>query len=332
MNIDWNSDTIRAALLGLWMEGTLRENKTLGPVCTLLQEAGWISVGSRYREYRLRESKRDQMGTWLSRVWPEWTETWMALEKAGLKPSAQSLLDLRRKPVTGLPEYLHHKTFQAIFGRHSKSGQAAVTAETAVRTIQTVDDVLRFRPSHNFHLAGSGGARVDCNTLAEIFGEVVMPERSFLRHRWLPAGTLPKAILTIENLGSYIDLPKVNDVLLIFLPGNNDRLAVQFIESFPENVPWHHFGDLDPKGVEIFGRLRAGAKKPQWFVPEFWDEYFENYALPKHQDWPDSRATEASPPLVMRLVKAGKWLEQEPLIADPRLADAVSYLARARAE
>ena len=65
---------------------------------------------------------------------------------------------------------------------------------------------------------------------------------------------LPRAVITCENLGAYIDLPANESTLVIYSPGADTEAAVALLKMFPA-AQWMHFGDLDPEGVEISKRI-----------------------------------------------------------------------------
>lgn len=88
-----------------------------------------------------------------------------------------------------------------------------------------------------------------------------------------------------------------------------------------DGVPVVLFGDLDPNGVRIARHLRESWPGLRRLVPEFWREYLPTHAL--ERDWPDNLSLEGEPPLVQDLASCGLWLEQEPIVLDPRLPEAM---------
>ena len=62
----------------------------------------------------------------------------------------------------------------------------------------------------------------------------------------------------------------------------------------------------------------------RWLVPDFWAEH-----LPAARPcrWPEGLVRPDDPPLVRRLAEEGHWLEQEPLVVDPRLEEVLRGLA-----
>jgi hypothetical protein len=206
---------------------------------------------------------------------------------------------------------------QARWARHSKSPLDADAAARLGPLVVTGDDVVRLRPHAG--LALRRGERVDLDPAA-LTGEVALPERALLDGVTFD-GPPPRLVLTVENLGAYVDLPKPADVLAIWLPGWNSPLALRVLDLLA-SAPHAHFGDLDPEGAAIVAHLRARGRSVRWFVPAFWAEYESTHALPCLAPWPPPDPD--WPPLVRRLAAAGRWLEQEAVVPDPRLAGALA--------
>lgn len=325
MTIHWKNDKIRAALLNLWTEQTLQRNATRAPLIDHLLEAGILAKGSRAREYRLPEHQRAAYATLLQRIWPQWRTTLDELHHRGLTATPANLLVLRRKPLEDLPPRLHHKTYAALVGAHSKSG-----IEPPENTTLTQDDLLRLRTPAGFTLRDANGAELPCDPMMQTLGEIVLPERALL-DGITPAGALPRCLFTIENLGAYIDLPHPSDLLLIHQPGWNSRLAQQLIRTLPPDIPWFHFGDLDPEGIRIYQSLGDATRKPELWIPEFWGEYLNDYALPVKQPWPVLPEGLVEHPLLHALLETGRWLEQEVAVVDSRISEALDSAWKDRA-
>lgn len=320
--IDWRDHRVQAALLTLWQSGSVTQSAARSALIEYLLDAGLIGKTSRAHEYTLPNTRRDQFATLLSNIWPQWQETLVALSDAGLPTTAEGLVQLQRgTPVAGsLPPLLHYKTYQARFSLHSKA--AARTPPPGSKL--TNDDVLRLRTPAGFRLA-IGGKRIDCDSLMETVGEVVLPERAL--RRLAAVDTEPTCFMTVENLGAYIDLPEQDGLLLLHQPGWNSRLALMFIERVPASVPWFHFGDLDPKGIAIYQSLDTGSHHAQLWIPDFWLDYQETHALPLDKPWATVPADLMKHPLMRSLVDQDRWLEQETLVIDPRIKQALAQLA-----
>jgi hypothetical protein len=88
-----------------------------------------------------------------------------------------------------------------------------------------------------------------------------------------------------------------------------------------EGIPVVHFGDLDPNGVRIFLHLRRRASNLKWFLPEFWFELVDVCGLPT--TWPQDLDLDFAPAPVRALAARGLWLEQERIVFDPRMVEAL---------
>jgi hypothetical protein len=132
-----------------------------------------------------------------------------------------------------------------------------------------------------------------------------------------------RAVLLVENLGAFCDLPALDGWLVVHVAGW-DTATVARLVSRLSHVPALHFGDLDPNGVRIFQHLRALRADLRWFVPAFWEEYIENTAMPA--TWPLDLHVRDAPELARRVMSSNIWLEQEPIVLDPRIAAALESM------
>jgi hypothetical protein len=77
--------------------------------------------------------------------------------------------------------------------------------------------------------------------------------------------------------------------------------------------------------VRIYLHLKAREPALVWFVPPWWSDYISVAALPG--DWPDDLDLTTAPTLVRTLAAQARWLEQERIVLDPRLAEALERAA-----
>jgi len=103
--------------------------------------------------------------------------------------------------------------------------------------------------------------------MAACLGEVILPERAFLDGLILWGAM--RAVLLVENLGAWRDMPRPPGWLLAHVPGWETTTARLLLEVC-RGTPVLHFGDLDPNGVRIFGHLRRYVPDLRWFLPAFW--------------------------------------------------------------
>jgi len=178
----------------------------------------------------------------------------------------------------------------------------------------TRDGLIRLRPNAGLRV-GRGDETWSAEKLAACLGELALTERA-LREGTVLVGVLPKALLLVENVGFYVDVPVAKGWLVAHVPGWDTATVRLLLELLP-GVPVVHFGDLDPNGVRIVAHLQRLRPDLLWAVPEFWVEQIPLRGLKK--TWPPDLDLTAAPALVQRLAAEGVWLEQEPLALDPRV-------------
>jgi hypothetical protein len=183
-------------------------------------------------------------------------------------------------------------------------------------TEPTHDGSVRLRPPQGL-VARTNRGLVDLAAVASVFGEVAIPERAFNEGLSLE-GTI-RAVLLVENLGAWRDLPALDGWLFAHVPGWDTATVVHLLDRV-EKVAVVHFGDLDPNGVRIFFHLRTRRRDLRWFVPSFWGHLVESMA--RRGQWPDDLDLREAPELMRELASRGLWLEQEPLVIDARIASA----------
>lgn len=327
--MDWGNPEYRVAMLRLWATRALRRTRKAQPLTEHLLGLGWVTQSPRRSELVLNELGASRLPSLLDRIWPDWRQTLRQLKDAAMPLDAKSLLKLARKtgPPQTLPARLHHKTYAALAGAHSKSLPAGKGLRSDLTL--TTDGLLRIRPNEGLVLC-LGAKRLSCDDLTALVGEVVLPERALL-DGILPSGILPKAIMTVENLGPFVDMPKPPELLLIHQPGWNTPLSLMFIETLGSEPSWYHFGDLDPEGMCIYQHLNQKGRKAELFLPSLWDDYEEAYSQLLSDAWPEMTVASFSQPLLKKLFAAGKWLEQEPVILDERLGLELAGLVSSRA-
>jgi hypothetical protein len=308
--------------LKLLEEGSLTRNIANSEAINRALELQWATVSGRSKSISLTDRGREAIQRYLNNVWPSWEEFLHELKHQGLSLNADGVKELQRTKrslSTSLPARAHHKCVTAALGVNSKTGMNKRINELAGDTIITVDQVLRLRANRGLVLRGQAGD-IDCDSLMGIVGEIVLPERAFLDGISL-VGVQPQAILTVENLGLFVDLPPIpSEVLVIFVPGYNATLAINFIKLLQDSIPHVHFGDLDPEGLDIAASLDNGInQKTKLFVPSFYEEAIDVFT--GFKEWPDAVPFEDQVPFISKLKSQGRWLEQERIVFDHRLSD-----------
>ncbi len=340
----------KLALAILLIERRLVRGQRTGPAIDALLEAGWVGQTRRRSEVALTAAGEVEVRALLERSWPTWQATVAAMVQAGLPLTPEGLAawertqTLEAAPRLELPARLNQKTLAARFNRHSKAGSIDQLLLRFPQLQITTDDVLRLRTPTGLNFLRSEGRRLACDDLMALSGEVMLSERALLDGTRLE-GPLT-AVLTVENPGAFVDLTPPVGWLVILVPGWNSSLALRLLATLPIDVPIVHFGDLDPEGLEIVRHLRRSLARPvAWCVPAFWGEYLEGFGRPlsaeqswdRREDrgwdrgWAEASEAEAPlPPLVKTLMETRRWLEQEVLVLDPRLSEALEGMMKAR--
>lgn len=328
--MNWDSDDVRAAALRLLLLATIRETKIATSLLAELEELGIVAPSQRKGEFRLLAEHKNKFRRYLSARWSQLDEAERAFSGQPEIISALALRALRRAPLT-LPagvRQINRKTWSAWAGAHSKSR----CATPAPGVILTSDDILRLRPNAGLQIIGEQGGALAVDSCTALFGELILPERGLSRS-WHVAGKLPWLVLTVENISAYVDLPLPPWLLLVHAPGRNTVLAARFIDQLPASVPWAHFGDLDPAGLDIALSMRSPDKgrKPAPWVPQIAFELLETHSLPLDSPWPAWKLPQQlrDNPVLTWLVAHQRWLEQEAVVLLSGFAEEVASLAQA---
>ncbi|HTU64712.1 MAG TPA: Wadjet anti-phage system protein JetD domain-containing protein [Steroidobacteraceae bacterium] len=322
--MNWRSDAARLALLELLVRGSLKRRRAQVSAWDALDELPWTRRTGRRDEVGLVEVWRHELVALLDRVWPEWGEVLAALTARGLAPTPDGWSALgdaqRAEELPQLPGQLNRRTAAALVAPHSKASLTDRRLAALGDAEATHDGSVRLRPPRElFALTPQG--RVDLTAVASVLGEVSIPERA-ITAGFKFEGTI-RAVLLVENLGAFCDLRAVDGWLLVHVAGWDTATVAGLLKCLA-HVPVILFGDLDPNGVRILRHLRALRSDMLWFVPEFWTEFIEAKGLPGA--WPADLDLGEAPSLVRQLASRGLWLEQEPVVVDPRTSSALAAL------
>jgi hypothetical protein len=321
----WERLDAHLALLELLSCGALKRRRGQGAAFDALSELPWTRATGRRDELGLVEARRPELVTLLERVWPAWRDGLADLTAHGSPPTPEGwarLLDARRaEGVPELPERINRRTAAAIVAPHSKAALTQERRAALGQTEATHDGTVRLRPPERLEARNSKGA-VDLSNVAKVLGEVSIPERAFLDGLEL-VGPL-RAVLLVENLGAWRDLAYPAGWLLAHVPGWDTITATHLLKRVA-HVPVVHFGDLDPNGVRIYLHLRERRPDLRWLIPPFWADLVESHGMPA--SWPeDLNGAAPSHALVRELVTRSLWLEQERIVLDTRIGDALEAI------
>lgn len=221
---------------------------------------------------------------------------------------------LRKMPV------VHHKSAAAWRG-HSKSGQGKALQKGQ---LISTDDVVRIRTQKTGFVISSDNATIDADLETLQRTEVSLPERLYKDAHASCVGGV-RLVLTVENLGAFVDFPMVDGLVLVYSSGNNFAASVSFIKLFLEEVIWVHFPDLDPNGLIISMQMADTLNKPcNVWIPTHWDKVRAQPLVSGKgkKGWVDAPDC----PEIASLEESNHWVEQEVLILDQRSIKAVIEL------
>ena len=317
----WESDNARLALLELLSRGTLKRRRVQVEAYDALAELPWTRATGRRDEIGVVEERRTELAGLIARVWPAWRDVLADLVAAGLPPTPEGygrLLDRARAAgIPGLPERINRRTAAALTASHSKAALTEARRGALGKTGPTHDGSIRLRPPAGLSARTATGA-VDLSGIAAVLGEVSIPERAFLDGLAFEGAI--RAVLLVENLGAWRDLPPTPGWLLAHVPGWDTATVGHLLDRL-SGIPVLHFGDLDPNGVRIMLHLRRRAPHLKWLLPNFWFELADACEL--RATWPRDLDLGFAPPQVRELAARGLWLEQERIVLDARMPDAL---------
>lgn len=285
------------------------------PLIRRFETARWIDPGTRKNEWCARPDALPNLEFRLGALLPSWQQDFEFLRSIDRNPldprDIESLPALRRQVgVTGM---LNRRTWNAAVGLGPKH-QARLPAQTVL----TKDWILRFRPNTGFCGVFAGKESHFCES-DSVTTECMIPERAWMKFEEF-SGVLPKAMVTCENLGAYIDLPVHESIMVIYSPGKDIEAASNIIKRLP-GVPWVHFGDLDPEGIVIAESIAQEVhRKINMFVPSFVMDYLPGQ--PVKTEWthiPDL-------PIFVELKQTRKRIFQEVFLLDERLPDELAVI------
>lgn len=314
--MNWSTPAHRLALLELLVRGSLKKRRAQATAWDSLAELPWTRLTGRRDELRLVEARRTDLVALMDRAWPTWGGALMALTARGLPPTPDgwgTLEDAERaEGLPALPDRVNRHTAAALVAPHSKATLTERRLAALGDIEATHDGSVRLRPPKGVHAHTPAGV-VDLTAVAAVLGEVSLPERA-LRTGLSLEGPI-RALLLVENLGAFCDLPSLDGWLVAHVAGW-DTATVQHLLARLERVPVIHFGDLDPNGVRILQHLRLMRADLRWFVPTFWEELVDTKG--QAGAWPEDLDLSDTPELVQQLAHRGIWLEQEPIAIDAR--------------
>lgn len=301
----------------LLAEPTIRRRTRNGTVLDQFVVQGWIKHSSRKNEFAITQTGRGIAQKRLTNHWPSWQEDLSLFKAAKLSPEDPAAWSLLKRDQAGhLARKLKHinrRTLSAWERRHSKAKGEFVSAAFDGVSV-TTDEIVRLRLPPCSRLMLKNGTSIECDKLMETFGEIDIPERGWENIERIDAPQ-SRAIVSIENKGAFVDFPIVATATLVFVPGD-DVSSLRRVVSACATQPLAHFGDLDPKGVQIYRSL-AQEMPILHFVPSYVAEYIDTHQQQCDAPWPEHEYSSLHP-VIGKLALTGQWLEQEALVLDHR--------------
>lgn len=326
--MNWDDDRLCAAALRLLLTGTLRTTKAAAGLLLELEQLGLIGPTRREGQFRLQAGAGNALRRYLQPRWPALTA---AEATFAARPHLISAMALRaeRRRLLALPPgitHLNRKTWSAWAGAHSKSRQRSPVQGVRL----TTDRTLRMRPNLGLQLVTEEGRMLSLDDYHTVLGEISIPERA-IDGAWYVAGTMPALVMTVENIGAFIDLPAPPWLLLLHAPGWDTALATGFIGRLPSDVHWMHFGDLDPEGLRVGLSMQcvSSGRRPAVWVPRAAATLLTTHALPLRAAWPVQNLPTAlmADPILRDLVDTRRWLEHESMVLLAAFAEELNQLA-----
>lgn len=297
--------------------GTIRSGRKNEALIRRFETARWITLGSRKEEWVLRSGKAPDLQKRLSMLLPTWPEDFELLRSIGrdhFDVSDIAALSMLRRNTNPSGRMINRRNWNAAVGQGPKH-----KAKIPAQVILTKDWVLRFRPNKGLEGINDKGI-INLTEMAAEWTECVIPERAWAGFKAF-SGVLPRAVVTCENLGAYIDLPASESTLVIYSPGADTEAAVAILKMFPAAM-WMHFGDLDPEGIDIAKRIAGESERDMKLLIPFFAEDYLDAAKPVETAWnevPDI-------PLLLELKKMKKRIFQEVFMLDVRLLEALDSM------
>jgi hypothetical protein len=305
----------RLPLLELLTNGVLPKRHSIRELIDELSRLPWVTLSR--REASLIPGKKDSLTAMLDNDWPQWQEHSLKLEGVfsaerlrQVSRQGKGSLDLLSQLVAG--RVYNTKTISALVGSHSKS--RGLLPEVTVVS----DFAARIRPNKGLLISNGKGVSYSACELAELQGELLICERAIGRGTTF-SGMLPRVVLAIENPAVFADIQLPEDFMALLTSGNNPVQICEIVSLLPESTPIYWFGDLDAEGILIRRSfIRRCKGRAAAAIPPFWDEYLQEYGCQAEDSWAGFDPG-GEPELVATLISRKLWLEQEPLVLDPRL-------------
>ena len=316
------SRPLEIATLGRLLErGAITAGARNAVIVKRLETARWILPGNRRNEWHLRDEAKLAVEARLVALFSNWKAEFAflrAIERDPFDAADIEAISMLRRNMQAQRTMINRRNWNAATGLGPKH-----SAKASVECILTKDWVLRFRPNKGL-FGYCGQKETSFWEISEEFSECTFSERGWLKFDRI-GGQLPQLIVTCENIGPFVDFPKNDSILVVYMPGDDIEPACNLVSKL--DAPWIHFGDLDPRGIDIAHRVANVLSRPmRTFVPSFTDEYLEVAKEFKGKvKWGDSSSLPAP---VQELCRMNRRIFQEIFMLDDRLPSEVENILR----
>ncbi len=305
------SRSLEIATLGRLIEtGFVKEVARNRNLINRFETAQWIERSGRKAEWTVREECKTELEKRLQEIWPTWVEDHDFIRSLDRSPYDPAIIEI-------LPVLKHRNTPSGLTNRRNWSAATGISPKHRPKLVSksklTSDWIVRFYPSKGMKAVFSG-EEISLDTIQDLFTECIFLERMWYKFERF-SGELPGVLITCENLGAYIDLPAPPYAMAIYAPGKDITGASKLLSSLP-GVPWFHFGDIDPAGIEIAKQIAKETNREfKLYFPTFVEDYLPRTRF--ERDWEDKVLL--SHPIFTELKKTGHRIFQEVFMLDKRL-------------
>ncbi|WP_404419913.1 hypothetical protein [Marinospirillum sp.] len=331
--IDWQSLAIQEAVLALYKYQQIRRSQANAELVDELITSNWLLPTEEEDHFALSARGKAGLAELLDLRLPEWRE-WLELLE-GDAPLVSEVFEqrwqfARRELRSDLPRVMNRASLQkALLGREMETFPEHLIKQLPKMQLSE-DRCLHLRGNMDLKLVKRHGSNIELKKIWRQLSEAVLPERDFYQLKELD-GELPYLVMTFEDRGVFLDIDLPENLLAVWVAPEHLELAGEFLRFLPQFVPHVHFGDLDHQGLVLAERLGMMSQRPvRRFIPGFWKDYLELFALPVEQKTEGKGASWRGPVLSIELLKelmtSQRWLEQAPLALDARLHDEMRKL------
>ncbi|RJG48115.1 hypothetical protein [Motilimonas pumila] len=221
-----------------------------------------------------------------------------------------------------LPAIVNQQVIASLLQRDRLSSLSQATQALLADTQLTAstDDILRIRAETAFSLYLTDGSLLDLSAMLKLSNEVALSQRMLMGiSKVLPANTDFQYVITVQQLGAFIEMPMKPQCIYLYCPDEQSALAHDFLKLLPASIKWYHFADLAQDSINQAKQLAVDTGRPcKPLIPRHFKQAIRFYAKPVADSGKSAwQLSTLSPELAARLaplIENELWLEQEVLI------------------